>query len=127
MLKKDNKTIEAINNKKVDYIIDMIKILNEGKINAKQAKTIIAEIYRDELSPSEIIQKHGFKQITDEGELSKLLNVIVDKNIAIIQKNKDRPERVEKMLLGQLMKETQGQANPVIATKVLRAILATKK
>ncbi|MCQ3908473.1 MAG: hypothetical protein MJ200_02780 [Mycoplasmoidaceae bacterium] len=126
-MKKDNKTIEAINNKKVDYIIDMIKILNEGKINAKQAKTIIAEIYRDELSPSEIIQKHGFKQITDEGELSKLLNVIVDKNIAIIQKNKDRPERVEKMLLGQLMKETQGQANPVIATKVLRAILATKK
>lgn len=126
LLKKDNKTIESVSDKKVDFIIEMIKILNDGKINAKQAKTVISEIYKDEIAPSTIIEKHGFKQITDEKELSKLIDEIVNKNFAIILKNKDRPERIEKMLLGQLMKETQGQANPVISAKVLKQILSNK-
>lgn len=126
LLKKDNKNIESVSNKKLQYIIDMIKILAKGNINSKQAKTVIAEIYKDEIDPETIIKKHGFKQIVDANELEKLLRVIVDKNIAMVEKNKDRPERVEKMLLGQLMKETQGQANPVIATNVLRMILNKK-
>lgn len=127
LLKKDNKTIESISETKIDKIIKMIGLLKDGKINAKQGKTVIAEIYRDDLDPEEIIKKHGFKQITDPKELEKLLRVIVDKNMAMVLKNKDRPERVEKMLLGQLMKETQGQANPVMATNVLRLILQENK
>lgn len=126
LLKKDNKTIESVSKDKIDKIIKMIALLEEGKINAKQGKTIIAEIYKTDLEPQAIIEKFGFKQITDENELTNLLKVIVEKNAAIIEKNKDRPERVEKMLLGQLMKDTKGQANPVISTKVLRSLLQKK-
>ena len=46
LLKKDNKTIEVIEKIKIDRIIKMIKLLVAGKINSKQAKTIIAEIYK---------------------------------------------------------------------------------
>lgn len=126
LLKKDNKTIEAVDASKLANIVKMIKILQAGKINAKQGKTVIAEIYKDNLDPEEIIKKHGFKQITDENEIQKLLLPIIDKNLSMILKNKDRPERVEKMLLGQLMKDTQGQANPVISTDVLRKLLTEK-
>lgn len=127
LLKKDNKTIEQVSPLKITYIIEMIKLLQKGSINAKQAKTVIAEIYKDELAPDVIIKNHNFKQIVDPVELDKMLRVIIDKNFSMVMKNKDRPERVEKMLLGQLMKETQGQANPVVATEVLRKILAEAK
>ncbi len=123
LLKKDNKTIESIDSTKIDNIIKMIKILLEGKINAKQSKTIIAEIYKSDLGPEEIIKKFGFKQITDEKEIEKILVPIIEKNKDMILKNKDRLERVEKMIIGFLMKETKGQANPIVSNKVLKELL----
>lgn len=123
LLKKDNKTIESINDGALDKIIKMISLLNQGIINAKQAKTIIAEIYKTNDEPETIINKFGFKQITNPNEIEKLLLPIIENNKVIIEKNKDRPERVEKMLLGLLMKETKGQANPVISTEVLRKLI----
>ncbi|MCQ2747973.1 MAG: hypothetical protein MJ223_01740 [Mycoplasmoidaceae bacterium] len=126
LLKKDNKTIESIDENKVSKIIDFIKILQSGKINAKQGKTIIAEIYSTDLDAKSIIEKHGFKQITDPREIENLLVPIVEKNLAVIQKNKDRPERYEKMIIGLLMKETKGQANPVISADVLKKVITEK-
>lgn len=123
LLKKDNKTIESIDSTKIQNIIKMIKILIEGKINAKQSKTIIAEIYKSDLGPEEIIKKFGFKQITDEKEIEKILVPIIEKNKDMILKNKDRLERVEKMIIGFLMKETKGQANPIVSNKVLKELL----
>ncbi len=123
LLKKDNKTIEVIPEVKVNRIIEMIKILTSGRINSKQAKTIIAEIYNSDLDPESIIKKFGFKQITDEKEIAKLLQPILEKNKAMIEKNKDRPERIEKMIIGLLMKETKGQANPIISTKVFKELI----
>lgn len=127
LLKKDNKTIEQLQNDIVEKIISLLKILKDGKINAKQGKTVIAEIYRDGADPETIIQKHGFKQIVDANIIEQMLNTIAEKNLSIILKNKDRPERLEKMLLGQLMKETQGQANPIIASNILKKILEERK
>lgn len=127
LLKKDNKTIETVSLSKLEHIIEMIKIVQQGKINSKQAKTVIAEIYRDDKDPEAIIKAHGFKQITDPKELETLLRAIIQKNFAMVLKNQDRPERLEKMLLGQLMKDTQGQANPVISTNILRNILRESK
>ena len=126
LLKKDNKTIESVSDDKLDKIIKMIKILTEGKVNAKQCKTIIAEIYKNNTDPEEVIQKLGFKQITDETELTKMLTDLISKNDNIVKQYDTRPERVEKMILGLLMRDTKGQANPVISTKILRDLLKKK-
>ena len=126
LLKKDNTTIESVSDDKLDKIIKMIKILTEGKVNAKQCKTIIVEIYKNNTDPEEVIQKLGFKQITDEGELTKLLTDLINKNENIVKQYDTRPERVEKMILGLLMRDTKGQANPVISTKILRELLKKK-
>jgi len=123
LLKKDIKTIESVPSIKIDRIIRMIKLLVEQKINSKQAKTIIAQIYATDDGPEAIIEKFGFKQITDKAELAKYINDIIAKNPKMVEQYKERPERVEKMFLGLLMKETKGQANPVIATQVLREVL----
>ncbi|MCQ3907982.1 MAG: hypothetical protein MJ219_04760 [Mycoplasmoidaceae bacterium] len=126
MLKKDNRTIESVSQDKVNKIIKMINILTTGKINSKQAKTIIAEIYKNNLDPEEVIEKLGFKQITDETMLTNMLSDLITKNENIVKQYDTRPERVEKMILGLLMRDTKGQANPVISTEILRKLLNKK-
>jgi len=123
LLKKDNKTMESISEAKINNLIEMINLLKEGKINSKQGKTILAEIYKTDATAKEIIEKLGFKQITDKNELSKIISGIIAKNENVTKQYSERPERVEKMILGLVMKETHGQANPVISTEVLRELL----
>ena len=65
-------------------------------------------------------------QIKDEKLLSELLSKIVDANPDMLKQYADRGERVLKFYLGMLMKETHGQANPVIANKVLINIINNK-
>ncbi len=123
LLKKDNKTIESITNQQIQYIIDLIDLIMSQKINARQGKVVMQEIYRDNLAPQESVRNHGFKQIMDPKEIAKLLHPIIENNKDMVSQYKQRPERVEKMILGLLMKQTQGQANPVIAAQVLRQLI----
>ncbi|MCQ2956920.1 MAG: hypothetical protein MJ233_03660 [Mycoplasmoidaceae bacterium] len=123
LLKKDNKTIEIISEKQIGYIIDLINLIMDQKINARQGKVVMQEIYKDSLDPIQSIKNHGFKQIVNPNEIAALLQPIIDSNKDIVSQYDKRPERVEKMILGLLMKQTQGQANPVISTQVLRQLI----
>lgn len=123
LLKKDNKTIEKVSSNKIKEIINMINLIKEGRINSKQAKVVIAEIYSTDQTTTSIIEQHHFKQITDPAEIEKLLTGIIAKNENMVKQYTERPERVEKMMIGLLMKETGGQANPVVSAEVLRKLL----
>ena len=101
----------------------MLKILKEGKINNKQGKRIILEIYKTNDLVEHIIDKFNFKQITDEKMLNSLLLQIISSNAKLISEYSLRPEKVEKMIIGKLMETTKGQANPVLAMTLLKNIL----
>ncbi len=123
LLKKQNKSIESISDSIINNIIEMIKLLNNGDINGKQAKTIFEKIVTEQKEPRKLIEELGFKQITDEKVIEKYLQDIISKNKNMLDQYKERPERVEKFFIGQLMKETKGQANPVVSMKVLKLLL----
>lgn len=123
LLKKDNFPIKNFPKAKIDQIITMLKILKEGKINNKQGKKIILEIYKTNDSVEYIIDKFNFKQITDEKVLNSLLTQIISSNSKLVDEYSLRPERVEKMIIGKLMEKTKGQANPILAMSLLKSIL----
>lgn len=123
LLKKQNKSIESISDSIINNIIEMIKLLNNGDINGKQAKTIFEKIVTEQKEPRKLIDELGFKQITDEKVIEKHLQDIISKNKIMLDQYKERPERVEKFFIGQLMKETKGQANPVVSMKVFKKIV----
>ncbi|MDE6476729.1 MAG: hypothetical protein K2L48_00790 [Mycoplasmoidaceae bacterium] len=122
-MKKQNNSIESINDSIINNIIEMIKLLNNGDINGKQAKTIFEKIVTEQKKPRKLIDELGFKQITDEKVIEKHLQDIISKNKSMLDQYKERPERVEKFFIGQLMKETKGQANPVVSMKVFKKIV----
>lgn len=111
--------------KDLDSIVELIKLLNEEKINGKQAKIILEKAYQTKKTPNVLIVELGMEQITNPNELKTMLSIIIKENEAkIIKDYVNRPERIENMLLGLLMKKTNGQSNPIIATKVMRELLS---
>ena len=123
LLKKDNFPIKNFSKTKIDQIVIMLKLLKDGKINNRQGKKIIVEIYKTNASVEHIIDKFNFKQITDEKMLNSLLMQIISSNPKLIKEYDTRPEKVEKMIIGKLMEKTKGQANPVLSMSLLKNIL----
>ncbi|MDR1850957.1 MAG: Asp-tRNA(Asn)/Glu-tRNA(Gln) amidotransferase subunit GatB [Mycoplasmataceae bacterium] len=116
-------SISQLEESTIKNFIDMLKFIQEGKINGKQAKTILLHIIVDKQDPQTIINQHGFVQVTDENELLNKLNSIKERNIEFINANLHNIDKVKKHLMGELMKETRGQANPVVANKLLDKII----
>lgn len=90
-----------------------------GEISGAHVKKIVPELVNGNNTVEQVIEKFGLKQISDENVLGAMIAKIVAENQEFIDNNKDRQERVSKFLLGLLMKESKGQANPVVATKLV--------
>lgn len=123
ILKKQAKSLKIISNQQIDSIIEMISLIDKGEINGKQAKTIFEKIILENKKPKDLIEQLGFKQITDQNVITNILNKIIKNNPNMVQQYNERPERAEKFFIGQLMKETHGQANPVVSMKLLKELL----
>ncbi|WP_027123906.1 Asp-tRNA(Asn)/Glu-tRNA(Gln) amidotransferase subunit GatB [Mycoplasmoides pirum] len=120
-----NHTFEK-NVKEVDLIniIELINLLNQEKINGKQAKIILEHSYKFKKKPSDLIVELKMEQIVDPIKIEEILKPIFANNEVKIKKDyKNRADRVESMLLGLLMKATNGQANPGISTKIVKEML----
>jgi len=89
----------------------MILLLNEGKITGKLAKQIFEHIYTEDLDTDEVIEKYGYKPV-DAGQLKDVVKSVIDNNKDQVQKILDGNDRVKGFLVGQVMKETRGQAPP---------------
>ncbi|GHU49400.1 hypothetical protein FACS189459_0820 [Bacilli bacterium] len=105
----------------------MLIMLNDGKINGKQAKQIFEKIYNESKNPNQIVKELNLVQITDENVIKSIIEKYIDLNKEMMNQCKDRPERIEKFLIGMLMKETSGQANPLVSKKVLDEVLLKYK
>jgi aspartyl-tRNA(Asn)/glutamyl-tRNA(Gln) amidotransferase subunit B len=123
LLKNDNKTYKSISHEMCNRFIEMFKLIEEGKINGKQAKTIFNKIYTTSKSAEELVKELGFIQITDESVIKKYLLSYIEQNQTMLAQYKERPERVEKFFIGLLMKDTKGQANPIIAINILKLLI----
>lgn len=126
--KKENNTFEhAVSSVDLNNLITLINLLSAGEINGKQAKKILEVSYENKKSPQVLISELNMVQIKDKAVLIPIVNDLIEKSKENITKNlATRKERVQSMLLGLLMKETNGQANPDVANEVVNQLLNEK-
>lgn len=98
----------------------MIKMIQDGTISSKIAKRVFAHLVENGGDPEEFVKKEGLVQISDEGELLKIVNEVLDANEQSVADFKDGKGRALGFLVGQIMKATKGQANPQLANKLLK-------
>ena len=105
-------------------LAEMITLIEEGTISGKMAKEIFPEMYKTGLPPQKIIAEKGMVQITDEGELTKTITAIIDANPSQLKDYRGGKEKLFGFFVGQVMKVTQGKANPQLVNDLLKKMLA---
>lgn len=97
----------------------MIGLIEKGTISGKIAKSIFKDMIETGADPEKIVEEKGLVQISDAGELAKIVNEVLDNNGQSIDDYKDGKGKAIGFLVGQVMKATKGQANPQMANQLL--------
>ena len=101
----------------------LIQFLQEGSISGKIAKTVFEEMVQSGKDPATIIKVLGLKQVSDEGALRGLLETLLNNNPKQVEQYRAGKTQIKGFFVGQVMKETKGQANPKIVNQLLEELL----
>jgi len=105
-------------------LAEMISLIDGGTISGKMAKDIVEEMYKTGKQPKIIIEEKGLVQITDEGELIKTITSIMEAKPDQLKDYRGGKEKLFGFFVGQVMKATQGKANPQLVNELLKKMLA---
>ena len=104
-------------------LANLINFLHEGSISGKIAKTVFEEMVQSGEDPATIIEARGLKQVSDEGALRRLLETLLANNPKQVKQYRTGKTQIKGFFVGQVMKETRGQANPQIVNQLLEKLL----
>ena len=100
------------------HLANLVNLLDKGTISSKIAKDVLEEMFENPREPEEIIKEKGWVQISDEGEIKKIVQEILEANPQSIADYKAGKDRALGFLVGQAMKATKGKANPQMLNKM---------
>ncbi len=98
----------------------LLKRISDNTISGKIAKQVFDELWNSEASADDIIDAKGLKQITDSGAIETIIDSIITNNPAQVEQYLGGKDKVFGFFVGQVMKETQGKANPGEVNKMLK-------
>ena len=130
------KTIDCVylNDKQVDLqdtkltpanLAGMVKLIEDGTISSKMAKKVFKGILDGE-EPNAYAKEHGLVQLSDPAQLQPIVDEVLDNNEQSIEDFKNGKDRAVGYLMGQIMKQTRGKANPQVVTQLLMKSLKAK-
>ncbi len=122
-LNRDDLEIEA-SRVAPDALAQLLQRIQDGTVSGKIAKEVFEAMWAGEGSADDIIDKQGLKQITDTGAIEKVVDEILANNAAQVQQYRDGNQKVLGFFVGQVMKATQGKANPQQVNELLRKKLS---
>lgn len=102
---------------------EMIKLIENGTISSKIAKTVFKEMVETGKEPKQIVEEKGLVQISDEGALRQIVQDVVNANPQAVADYKAGNEKAVAFFVGHVMKQTRGKANPPMVNKLLREVL----
>jgi aspartyl-tRNA(Asn)/glutamyl-tRNA(Gln) amidotransferase subunit B len=105
------------------HIVELVKLIQVDTINGKQAKKVFADAYESGKMPSEIVKESGLTQVTDTGAIKDIISKVLEANPDVVAKYRGGQVSVKGFLVGQIMKESRGSANPGIVQKLLDELL----
>ena len=107
-------------------VAELIEVIKDGTISSAIGKQVLEAIFESGKSPKAIIDEKGLKQNNDEGALLEIVNKVLDENPQVIEQYKSGRTKILGFAVGQVMKETKGQANPGIVNKLVEQEVAKR-
>lgn len=106
-----------------ENLAELISLIEKKTISNNIGKQIIIDMMKDGTKASEIVEKRGLSQISDEGAIKEICQRVVDSNPDNVEKYKSGKTQLLGFFVGQVMKETKGRANPKVVNDLMKEIL----
>ena len=103
----------------------LIKLIDDGTISGKIAKDVFEKMAQSREDAATIVQREGLTQVADTGALGAIVDQVLAANPKAIADWKAGKAAAAKSLVGQVMKATQGKANPAIVNRLIEEKLPT--
>ena len=98
----------------------LIKMITSGKISGKIAKDVFVKMQVDDNDAEQIVEKEGLIQQSDPKELEKIITKVISNNKDKVEQYKSGKEKLFGFFVGQIMKASEGKANPQLVNEILR-------
>ncbi|MCK5285595.1 MAG: Asp-tRNA(Asn)/Glu-tRNA(Gln) amidotransferase subunit GatB [Alphaproteobacteria bacterium] len=98
----------------------LIKLISDDTISGKIAKDVFAEMYKTGKNPDEIIEEKELKQVTDTSAIEALIDEVIADNPDNVAKYHNGKDKLFGFFIGQVMKKSQGKANPAVVNELLK-------
>ena len=125
LLNKDAKEITDTNFTP-ENITQLINLISDGTISGKIAKDVLDQIRLKNIEPYEYIKEKGLTQISDEDAIERIILEILAKNPEQVEAYNNGKDKLFGFFVGQVMKATQGKANPKSVNLILKKALSNK-
>ena len=106
-----------------DALSGLLARIADGTLSGKMAKEVFDAMWSGEGSADAIIESRGLKQISDSGELERIIDDVLAANPKSVEEFRAGKEKAFNALVGQAMKATKGKANPAQVNEILRSRL----
>lgn len=105
------------------HLVELTKLIADGTISGKIAKKVFTEAYETGKMPGDLVKESGATQITDDSAIRPIIVEVLASNAEVVERYKSGQVSVKGFLVGQIMKQSQGRANPGIVNKLLDELL----
>ncbi|HRR61434.1 MAG TPA: Asp-tRNA(Asn)/Glu-tRNA(Gln) amidotransferase GatCAB subunit B, partial [Spirochaetota bacterium] len=97
----------------------LLKRIDDATISGKIAKTVFEEMLKTGNDPDAIINEKGLRQVTDTAAIESIIDEVIKSNPKSVEDFKSGKDKALKFLIGQVMKESRGKANPQIVNDIM--------
>jgi aspartyl-tRNA(Asn)/glutamyl-tRNA(Gln) amidotransferase subunit B len=98
----------------------LLNMIDSAIISGKMAKEILAEAIDTKTDPKEIVGRKGLAQISDSGKVEEIVSIVIGREVKSVNDYKQGKKNALTFLVGQVMKESKGKANPGLANEILK-------
>jgi aspartyl-tRNA(Asn)/glutamyl-tRNA(Gln) amidotransferase subunit B len=104
-------------------LAELVGLIQDNTISGKIAKQVFEIMTETSASPKDIVEKHGLKQVTDTGAIEAVINQVLTENPDKVTEYKSGKDKLFGFFVGQVMKLSQGKANPQLINEILKSKL----
>lgn len=104
-------------------LAELLKLIDSGELSGKMGKEVFAEMFSAGKSAAQVVEEKGLKQVSDSGELEAVLQKIFDAHPEETAAFRGGKKKLMGFFVGQVMKETRGQANPKLVNELVQKML----
>jgi aspartyl-tRNA(Asn)/glutamyl-tRNA(Gln) amidotransferase subunit B len=104
---------------------ELVNLIDAGSISSKQGKEVFAEMFATGKPAGQVVEEKGLKQESDTGAIEALCRQAIDASPKAVAEYKSGKLQAINAIKGQVMKLSQGKANPVVAGQILEKLLSS--